>query len=180
MMLDRVASVRKAQESLYSYLRQDKKEPPSSIRFQHFYEIQTFGVSPIEETILTVKIPTHIRRFNTKNIAIININDIIGIIDGHQFYCNDIISQSDILIASFEEISSSMLVESSNVEDNNTNARNEVNAMYENRTLYINCSSNAIECIQVDCSLGPFMSSLSVARFQIILDLQLANFPGKY
>jgi len=180
MILDRVAIIRKAQENLYSYLLE--KEPPCSIRFQHLYEIQTFGVSRIEEAIFTVHIPIRIRRSNAKNVDIIDINNIIGIIDEHQFYCNDIINQNNVLIAPpLEKIASAMLVDSSNVGDNNTNARTELNArMYENRTLYINCSNNAIECIQIDCILGPLASSLSVARFRVILDLQLANFPGKY
>lgn len=182
-----VVLIRKAQENLYSYSREDEGKPPNSIEFKHFYEVQKFGVSPIEEAILTVKVPTHIRQPNVKDIAIIGINDIIGIMNGYQFYCNHITNRSESFIASFEEsklTASSMALDLSRIADNNTNARTETNASMhvpsENRTLYINCSSDVVHCAQIDCILGPFVSSLSVARFLIILDLQLPNFPGKY
>lgn len=53
-----------------------------------------------------------------------------------------------------------------------------MNVPSENRTLYVNCTNSAVECLQIDCRLGPFLSSLSVAKFLITLDLQLSNFPA--
>lgn len=177
---------RKAQENLYSYLREDEKKSLNDIRFQHFYEVQKFGASPIEEAMLTVKIPTHFRRPDAEDIVIVNINDIIGIMDGYQFYCSDS-NQTEILSAPNKIVSTDdVIVMNSNIANDNTHAKfsieedTPINVPSENRTLYINCTNNAIECVQITCRLGPFLSSLSVAKFLMTLDLQLSSFPGKY
>jgi len=180
-------SIRKAQENLYSYLRENEKSPLNDIRFQHFYEVQKFGASPIEEVILTVKIPTHLHRYNAEDVAIVSINDTIGKMDGYQFYCSDS-NQTEVLSVASNRIPSTndVIVINSNVVNNNTHAKFSIeedtpmNVPSENRTLYINCTNNAIECVQITCRLGPFLSSLSVAKFLVTLDLQLSSFPGKY
>ncbi|XP_024893200.1 integrin alpha-9-like [Temnothorax curvispinosus] len=178
-----IAIAGKAKENLYSYLRENEKESLNDIRFQHFYEVQKFGASPIEEAILTVKIPMHFRRHGAEDIAVVNINDTIGIMDGHQFYCsysnqtevpaalNKIVSTDDVIV-----------MNSSNIASKNTHAKFSIeedtpmNVPSENRTLFINCTSNEIECVQITCRLGPFLSSLSVAKFLVTLDLQLSRF----
>ncbi|XP_011062197.1 PREDICTED: integrin alpha-PS4-like [Acromyrmex echinatior] len=180
-----IAIAGKAQENLYSYLREDEKKPLNGIRFQHFYEVQKFGASPIEEVILTVKIPTHLRRPDAKDVMIISINDTIGRMDGYQFYCSDS-NQTEVLSITSNKIVSinDVIVNSSSVASNNTHAKfsieenTQMNVPSENRTLYINCTSNAIECVHIVCRLGPFLSSLSVAKFLVTLDLQLSNFPA--
>lgn len=168
---------------MYSYLRNEESEMRlNSVRFQHFYEVQKFGASPIEEAILTVKIPTHIRRLHdTADIAIVSINDTIGRMDAYQFYCSDSNKTDDgFFVASTDN---AILM---NPENTKTHARFSIeedtpmNLPSENRTLYINCTNSAVECAKIDCRLGPFLSSLSVAKFLVTLDLQLSNFPGKY
>ncbi|XP_072762509.1 integrin alpha-8 isoform X2 [Anoplolepis gracilipes] len=180
-----IAIAGKAQGDLYSYLRNEESEKKllNSIRFQHFYEVQKFGASPIEEAVLTVKIPTHIRRsHDTGDIAIVSINDTIGRMDAYEFYCSDSNETDGVSIASKKIASTNneILVSA----ENNTHARFSIeedapmNVPSENRTLYVNCTNSAVECLQIDCRLGPFLSSLSVAKFLITLDLQLSNFPA--
>lgn len=176
---------------MYSYLREDEKKPLNDIRFQHFYEVQKFGASPIEEVMLVVKIPTYLRRHDAEDVAIVNINETISRMDGYQFYCSDS-NQTEVLsaaslrrkkIASTDDV---IVMNSSSVARNNTHAKfsieedTPINVPSENRTLYINCTSNAIQCVQITCRLGPFLSSLSVAKFLVTLDLQLSSFPGRY
>ncbi|CAL1684033.1 unnamed protein product [Lasius platythorax] len=176
-----IAIAGKAQENLYSYLREEsEKKPPNSVRFQHFYEIQKFGASPIEEAVLTVKIPTHIlRSHDTGDIAIVNINDTIGRMDAYEFYCSDSNETEGLSVAS-KKMDNAILVRA----ENNTHARFSIeedtpmNVPSENRTIYINCTNSAIKCARIDCRLGPFLSSLSVAKFLVTLNLQLSNFPA--
>lgn len=182
-----VLLIRKAQENLYSYVRKDEEKPLDNIRFQHFYEVQRFGASPIEEVALVVQIPIYWRH-GTEVIKIININDTIGKMDGHQFYCSDS-DQTDWPIVEAKKIAAknnAIVINSSNTVDNSVNAKFSVeegtliNVPFENRTLYVNCTNIAVQCARIDCKLGPFVSSLSVAKLLITLDLQLANFHGKY
>lgn len=178
---------------MYSYLHEHEKKPLNDIRFQHFYEVQKFGVSPIEEVMLIVKIPTHLRRHNAENIAIVNINETIRRIDGYEFYCSDYSNQIEIPpLASLyrknfiKRFTDDVTMNSSSVANNNTHAKFSIeedtpmNVPSENRTFYINCTNNAIQCVQITCRLGPFLSSLSVAKLLVTLDLQLSSFPGKY
>lgn len=149
--------------------------------------MQKFGASPIEEVILTVKIPTHLRRPDAEDVMIININNTIGRMDGYQFYCSDS-NQTEVLSVTSNKIVSmdDVIVNSSSVTSNNTHAKfsieenTQINVPSENRTLYINCTSDTIKCVYITCKLGPFLSSLSVAKFLVTLDLQLSSFPGKY
>lgn len=181
-------SIRKAQENLYSYLHENEKKSLNDIRFQHIYEVQKFGASPIKEAMLTVKIPAHFRRHDVEDVVIVSVNDTIGIMDGYQFYCSDS-NQTEVLSAALNKIVSTddvIVINSSSIASNNTHEKFSIeedtpmNVPSENRTLYINCTNNAIECVQITCRLGPFLSSLSVAKFLVTLDLQLSNFPGKY
>lgn len=186
-----IAIAGKAQENLYSYLRENEEKPLSDIRFQHFYEVQKFGASPIKEIMLTVKIPTHLRRRDAVDVAIVSINDTIGKMDGYEFYCSDS-NQTEVLsessrVAFSRKIASTddaIVTNASSVASKNTHAKFSIeedaplNVPSENRTLYINCTNNAVECVRITCRLGPFLSSLSVAKFLVTLDLQLSSFPA--
>ncbi|XP_012523377.1 integrin alpha-PS4 [Monomorium pharaonis] len=181
-----IAIAGRAQENLYSYLRENEEKPLNDIKFQHFYEVQKFGASPIEEVMLTVKIPMYFRRNDAENVMIVSINDTVSRMDGYQFYCSDsnqteVISVVSNKIASKDDV---IVMNSSIVTSNNTHAKFSIeentpmNVPSENRTLYINCTNNAIECVQITCRLGPFLSSLSVAKFLVTLNLQLSSFPA--
>ncbi|XP_025265268.1 integrin alpha-4-like isoform X2 [Camponotus floridanus] len=178
-----IAIAGKAQENLYSYLRNEENGMRlNSVRFQHFYEVQKFGASPIEEAVLTVKIPTHIRQsHDAADVAIVSINDTTGRMDAYQFYCSDSNETDDGLSIASKQMADNVILLSP---ENKTYARFSIeedtpmNLPSENRTLYINCTNDAVECAKIDCRLGPFLSSLSVAKFLITLDLQLSNFPA--
>jgi len=175
-------SIRRAQENLYSYTHANKKGMPSNISFQHFYTVQNFGVSAVNETMLTMKIPTHIWRSNDEKIAIVNIRDIIGRMNKYELFCDDL-RQTEFSSAMKKDISThTIMTNSSSIANDNRHAKfsTPINVPPENRTIYINCTSSAIYCAQFECRLRPFSSSLSFAKFVITLDLQLSNFPSKY
>lgn len=152
----------------------------NGIRFQHFYEVQNFGISPVEEAVLILKIPTHIWRGDTGRIAIVNINNIIGKMDGHELHCNS--HQTEFSFALKKTVSTHKIIikNSSSIANKSTHAKFSINVPAETRTFYVNCTSNAVHCAQFDCRLRPFINSLSVAKFLVTLDLHRSKFPGKY
>lgn len=179
--------IRKTQENLYSYSRENEEKPLNDIRFQHFYEVQKFGASPIDKVVLTVKIPTHWRHTDTEDIMIVSIDSIIGMMDGYQFSCSDS-NQTDLAIKAKRTASTTdnaVVFNSSSVADSGMRANLSIeentlmNVPLENRTLYVNCTNDVIRCTRINCILGPFTSSLSVAKLLITLDLQLASFHGR-
>lgn len=172
--------------SSYSYSRENKEMPLENVKFQHFYEVQRFGISPIEQVALTMRIPTHWRH-SGEDIAIANINNIVGMMDGLPFYCDDFIYTDAPLIDDFNLVSAALVVaESSRVADNSTRvnfisgASAPIDVPSSNRMLYVNCTNDAVQCQQVNCKVGPFESTLSVAKLLITLHLQVQNFHGKY
>jgi len=232
---------RKAQENLYSYsYAKTRKNHWIIVGFKHFYKVQKFGASPIEEAMLTVNIPMHFRWHNAEDVAISNI---IGIMDEYQFNCSDS-NQTEALSSRLTK-SMDDVIRVINSSNNNTHAKFSIDedtpmnvpsgnrTLYINRILYINCTSNAIKCVQITCRLDPFqgehksqsnvnwchlmsywlnydekmscfshhsiwrqitsnwhyfdflfslefLSSLSVAKFLVTLDLRLSSFLGKY
>lgn len=174
----------KAQMSSYSYIRENKKMRLDNVRYQHFYEIQRFGVSPIEEVTLIMRIPTHWQH-STGDIVIANISSVISILDGSPFHCGDLNHIDAPLIDDFKIASAALVADLSHVASNSTHANfsSEENTLIDvppaNRTLYVNCTNNAVRCKQISCKVGPFPSTLSVAKLLITLDLQVPNFHGK-
>lgn len=173
--------------SSYSYSRENEEAPPKNVRFQHFYEVQRFGVSPIEEVDLILRIPTRWQH-GAGDIVIANVNSVVGVMDGSQFYCDNF-NRTDVPLFddSSKLVSAAFIVAESppRVKDNRTRANFSsgegapMDVPSANRTLYVNCTSNAVRCKQVNCKVGPFLSTMSVAKLLITLDLQVPNFHGK-
>ncbi|XP_032691162.1 integrin alpha-9-like isoform X2 [Odontomachus brunneus] len=176
-----VAIVGKAQVNSYSYSRENKEMPLENVKYQHFYEIQRFGVSPIEEVTLTMRIPTHWQH-STGNIVIANISSVISILDGSPFHCgdfnhNDAPLIDDSTIASLALVTNSSYIASNNTHANFSSGENTlIDVPPANRTLYVNCTNNSVRCKQISCKVGPFPNTLSVAKLLITLDLQVLNF----
>lgn len=178
----------KAQENLYRYSSENADEPVSNIRFQHYYEVQKFGISRIDQALLTVKIPTQFRRSDTEHVTIVSIDDATGRLDTREFFC-DISNVPEIFpeaSVEFDEIASTddVIVNKFGITNSNVSAKFSIeeNATMsmpsENRTLYVNCTNEAVSCVELKCILGPFVSSLSVAK--LTLNLQLSNFSGMF
>ncbi|XP_017761213.1 PREDICTED: integrin alpha-5-like [Eufriesea mexicana] len=167
-----IAIAGKAQDDLYSYFLEDGDNKLSSVQFQHIYEIQKFGASPINEVILIVNIPTH-WKYSTGNIQIININQTIGYMDGQPFHCTHLttlVSESKIDITTTELYTQEKFTMDTNFSRN---------FPAENRSVYINCTNTNVECTRIKCKLGPFLHSSSVAKLSLILDFYLSNFKSK-
>ncbi|XP_031833769.2 integrin alpha-8 isoform X1 [Nomia melanderi] len=148
----------KAQDVLYSYFDNEEQQL-SSIQFEHFYEVQKSGVSPIEKVILTVSIPTYWKH-STGNIHIINLNKTSGYMNGQQFYC---------IYSNFTNSKFSM------EEEFKPETNFSISLPPMNRSLYLNCSNTNIQCTHLKCALGPFTDFLS-AKLSLTLDLYLQNF----
>ncbi|KAG7202815.1 hypothetical protein KM043_009972 [Ampulex compressa] len=179
-----IAIAGKAQENTYSYLMKGEEKQLDRIRFQHVYEVQKFGDTPVENAILIINIPTHFKYANG-DVEIISINQTIGLKDGQQFYCTNMGSKQ--LSSALTTMNSKLenetaVLHSSKIRKNSTHAEYStedyplINLPPPSRSLYINCTIDGIKCQQIECKLGSFISFLSVAKLSLTLDLQLLNF----
>ncbi|XP_020284069.1 integrin alpha-PS4-like [Pseudomyrmex gracilis] len=176
-----MAIVGKVQQNLYRY---SSENAMSNIKFQHYYEVQKFGISPIDQALLTVKIPTQFRRSDTEHATIVSIDDATGRLNGNEFFCNisNVAKISPEASGKFNKTAytDDAIVDQFGITNTNVNAKFSIeeNATmsipFENRTLYVNCTNEAVSCVELRCVLGPFESSSSVAK--LTLDLQLSNF----
>ncbi|XP_076645914.1 integrin alpha-8 isoform X2 [Halictus rubicundus] len=163
----------KAHDDLYSYYH-DEEHRLTSMQFEHIYEVQKFGVSPLEKVILIVSIPSYWRQ-STGDVHIVNLNKTNGNMDGQQFYCthsNFTYSIPSISTSNIYPINSDFNVQ----EKFQTETNFSINLPPMNRTLYLNCSNTNVHCTHLECALGPFASYSSVARLSLTLDLYLTNF----
>lgn len=168
---------RKAQHDLYSYFFENEDKKLNSIQFQHIYEIQKFGASPINQVILTISIPTFWKQ-SIGDIQIININDTTcNYIDNQPFHCTYLNSTvSTALIDNFK-------IYTANTEKYTekfiTDSNFSINFPPKNRSLYVDCINDNIKCTYIKYKLGPFLNSLSIAKISLILDFYLPNFKCK-
>ncbi|PBC26440.1 Integrin alpha-PS3 [Apis cerana cerana] len=164
----------KAQHDLYSYFFENEDKKLNSIQFQHIYEIQKFGASPINQVILTISIPTFWKQ-SIGDIQIININDTTcSYIDNQPFHCTYLNSTvSTALIDNFK-------IYTANTEKYTekfiTDSNFSINFPPKNRSLYVDCINDNIKCTYIKYKLGPFLNSLSIAKISLILDFYLPNF----
>nr|XP_033205662.1 integrin alpha-4-like [Bombus vancouverensis nearcticus] len=167
----------KAQDNLYSYSTDNEDEKLNNIRFQHIYEIQKFGDSPIDEVILTINIPIYWKH-STGDIQIININETISYLDGQPFYCTHLNSTLSTALTNISEIyfsNTELYTQKGFMMDTNFS----INSPPENRSIYINCTNANVKCTYIKCELGPFLSSSSVAKLSLILDFYISDFKTK-
>ncbi|XP_015431891.1 PREDICTED: integrin alpha-5-like, partial [Dufourea novaeangliae] len=168
-----VAIAGKTQDDLYSYFGKVQHQL-NDIQFEHVYEVQKFGVSPLEEVVLTISIPTYWKH-STEDIQIINLNKTTGYMDGQQLYCthsNVTPSVSLISIPNIYSAHSNLSVQ----EKFKTKTNFSMSLPPVNRSLYLDCANTNVQCTYLECKLSPFTSSLSVAKVTLMLDLYLKNF----
>ncbi|XP_015609620.1 integrin alpha-PS5 [Cephus cinctus] len=187
-----IAIVGKAQEVSYSYFHEKDEKQLESITFQHIYEIQKFGASPIMDAEVTISVPIMWSDDNGQ-VEVISINNTIGYKDGHKIHCSSSssllengMSMIDLPVASaILHTSKFHNADFSSSEFNNKNRMSEpfsinenitLNVPAANRTLYINCTSPSVTCTDFTCSLGTFKDLLSQAKILLTMNLQLLNF----
>ncbi|XP_076290000.1 integrin alpha-5 isoform X2 [Lasioglossum baleicum] len=162
----------KAHDDLYSYYNHNEEHQLTSVQFEHIYEVQKFGVSPLETVILTVSIPSYWKQ-STGDVHIVNLNKTNGYMDGQQFYC----THSN-FTSSIPSISTSNIYptnSSFNVQEFQAETNFSMSLPPMNRSLYLNCSNTDVQCTHLECALGPFASYSSVARLSLTLDIYITN-----
>lgn len=60
-----------------------------------------------------------------------------------------------------------------------TDSNFSINFPPKNRSLYVDCINDNVKCTYIKYKLGPFLNSLSIAKFSVILDIYLFNFKCK-
>ncbi|XP_034941351.1 integrin alpha-4-like [Chelonus insularis] len=166
----------KAQDSLYSFVNEKKeidntgKETLGSMRFQHVYEVQKFGATPIQQSTLKILVPTAMIT-NKKNIEIVSINDtsisriaLSGKLNSH---CTqrprNLTKKWGYLEATDDLIDTGFSDEIFNLPP-------------DERTLYLNCSNPLIVCKEVYCVFESPTNSSTIAEVTLTMDLLLNNF----
>lgn len=149
---------RKSHENLYSYnFENDVEEKDLKMfTFNHTYEIRKVGATPIEESILEVKVPTHY-----EDVKIAEVNQLLVSTDGQQYSCENIKSETP---------NSSLLDE--------THRRDPIVNPTEDRAIYMNCTSGNIGCQKFQCKIGPFLRPQSMAKLTFAIDFQLYSITG--
>ncbi|XP_053994566.1 integrin alpha-5-like [Hylaeus volcanicus] len=157
----------------YSYFYKNEKEQLTNLQFEHIYEVQKFGVSPIDKVILAISMPTYWKD-SSGDIPIININKTIGQMNGQQFNCmhsnytpsTSLIDRPKIPPINFDLDTQEKFTLATNFS---------INLPPENRSVYINCTNTNVHCTYIQCNLGPFTDFSSVAKLSLVLDLYLIN-----
>ncbi|XP_043271605.1 integrin alpha-8-like [Venturia canescens] len=176
----------KSQDPIHSYFNKEGDTKLDVIRFQHIWEVQKFGKSPIDESSLAVLLPTY---WNDEGhgTEIIRISQVFGLMEGRQFFCTDYKNRTD-----DEEtmVVDSLVDQNATISAGASNSRIKNHAMErfsieetpssnlppDSRTIYLNCTNPTVTCTQINCALGTFASSLTVAKLVVTIDLQLKNF----
>lgn len=160
-----IFNCRKAEESLYNYFNKEKDDQLKKISFQHIYEVRKFGVTPIEQSILTIFLTTHLIDQQTKNkveIARVNKTDMSVIqtsISGVNSNCYQ--DKIGILPMNFTDF------------DINSNSSER-----ENMT-QINCTNPLVICTKIICTLQTTADTSTIGVVTLTIDLMLENFTGK-
>ncbi|OXU22151.1 hypothetical protein TSAR_007699 [Trichomalopsis sarcophagae] len=155
-----VAIVGKSYEDSYALFERDLTERNySKHSFDHVYEIQKFGATPIEEAHFTLNVPTH---WNDSEIA--RIRHVQGYMEGRKLDCKNV----------GKEESDSVLM----LPLNRTlfgEGNNSVTVTSEARAFYVNCTNQDVACQTFLCILGPFVRKNSVAKVTVSMDLEPSN-----
>ena len=161
-------SSRKSYDEWYSYSARDVvEENPRLVTFNHIYEILKFGVSPIQEAQLALRVPTHWRDLNIAQIV-----QIQGTVDGHEYECENI-TEEEVWNATSTAFSSDTLQYS-----NEGNGSLVVSPAGE-RTFYVNCTDKEVTCEEFRCSLGSFVKPQSAAKLTVTIDFRISKLIGK-
>ncbi|XP_015183768.1 PREDICTED: integrin alpha-PS4-like isoform X2 [Polistes dominula] len=176
-----IAIAGKAQDNVYSYSQEDE-ESLQNIRFKHIYEVQKFGLSPINEATLSIEIPTRWKSTDY-DIELISINQTIAYMDGNilNLKINDMDDcqncQTNVKLHDenqFNFNNTPIIISSDD------SLKKSTNASLENRVLFMNCSNQQIVCKKIECTLNPFISSLSVAQLIITFDFKVSNIVSSF
>lgn len=150
--------------------------------------MQKFGASPIDEVLISVKVPySHI----TKNgeFQFIGISPPQGKYQNRQsFSCQ----KTDFLYESSNEVLE--LSDFSSIESNNsqraiskrsieydiqiTKAEMESKNLTANRTVLVTCEEKNIKCHEIICIVGPFRRRQTVARLYLTMTLDISSIKG--
>ena len=125
--------------------------------FTHFYEVFTFGETPIGEASLIINVPTH-----WKGNEIARIDQMQGYFDGINFLCEEISS----IYHSFSSLA---------LDTKLFNKNDLITANTEENKYYINCSNKDVKCRAYSCQLGPFEPNFSIAELKVKINFHTSD-----
>ncbi|XP_063977338.1 uncharacterized protein LOC135162618 [Diachasmimorpha longicaudata] len=161
----------KAEQSIYSYLNPSGDTKLDVIQFNHIYGVQKLGITPIQQAILIVLVPTHLRKSENEIIEIAKINaTTLKFFDSTNRNDNDYVCKMERIGVNEKKI----------ITKESSNFTHSVDASLRNRALFLNCDNDAIDCVNVTCLMDVPKESVTpsaIAELQLTIDLLLRDIP---
>ncbi|XP_046751048.1 integrin alpha-9-like [Diprion similis] len=168
-----------SEETLYPYTLSGPAEDLPNIRFRHTFGIRNDEITPIEQALVSVSVPTHWVASGNEDVEIVRLNETRGGISkpGEDMDTKILLQVTDVEALSSNAIMMSEWLpdkESSKTETDFAKVNGQVfAASAENRTLFMNCTNPAFKCTTVSFELGPLKQS--TATLDLVLDIFFSN-----
>ncbi|XP_015120226.1 integrin alpha-8 [Diachasma alloeum] len=161
----------KAEESIYSYLDSSGDAKLDVIQFNHIYGVQKLGITPIQQAVLIVLVPTHLRKSKNEVIEIARINaTTLKYFDSTNRNDNDYVCKTERIGVNEKKI----------IARESNNFTQSVDTSLRNRALFLNCDNDAIDCVNVTCLMDVPRESVNpsvIAELKLTIDLLLKDVP---
>ncbi|XP_063977840.1 integrin alpha-8-like isoform X2 [Diachasmimorpha longicaudata] len=163
-----------AKEPSYSYFSASEEKKIDVIHFDHIYGVQKLGITPIQQAVLIVLVPTHLRKSENEIIEIAKINaTTLTFFDSTNRNNNDYICKIEKVGVKEKKMLTGQL----------SNFTKSVDASLRNRALFLNCDSEAIDCVNVTCLMDVPKESVNpsvIAELKLTIDLLLRDIPNDF
>ncbi|XP_015120227.1 integrin alpha-V [Diachasma alloeum] len=158
-----------AKESSYSYFSISEESNIEIIQFNHNYGVQKLGITPIQQAVLIVLVPTHLRKSKNEVIEIARINaTTLKYFDSTNRNDNDYVCKTERIGVNEKKI----------IARESNNFTQSVDTSLRNRALFLNCDNDAIDCVNVTCLMDVPRESVNssvIAELKLTIDLLLKD-----
>lgn len=137
----------------------DKKFKPVTVK--QIYEIWKIGLTPIQESVVIIHVPMYWKEEKITKVRQVQVS-----VDGQLHECDELFSIESNL--TFSEI------------DIKSDRNSSLIIPSEERTIFINCTSQNITCQKFACKLGPLLKTQSLATLTMTIDFQLPHSTGNF
>ncbi|XP_028982311.1 integrin alpha-5 [Diachasma alloeum] len=160
-----------AKDTSYSYFSASEESKIEIIQFSHIYGVQKLGVTPIQQAVLIVLVPTHLKKSKNEVIEIARINaTTLKYFDSTNRNDNDYVCKTERIGVNEKKI----------ITRESNNFTQSVDTSLRNRALFLNCDNDAIDCVNVTCLMDVPRESVNpsvIAELKLTIDLLLKNVP---
>ncbi|XP_044735399.1 integrin alpha-4-like [Chrysoperla carnea] len=155
----------KAEQETYSNTEEHKIN--ESISFEHSYEIHKFGVSPLENMLINLFVPTEYSTLKGNTYTIAVIDKIHGYFAGKEISCqvlNGTVQNETLFYNNSSSFNESELI---------------TNSLSEDRTFMLNCFENLVKCSQIVCPIESVIYSDQRIKLNLKVNLSIPMIQDK-